>query len=63
MRIFIDKAIFHDLEVGNVESSSSTLVWERNPRISVYNGMCSETLIVTAITRSEERRVGKECRL
>ena len=50
MRIFIDKAIFRDLEVGNVESSSSTLVRERNPRVSVYKGMCSETLIVTAIT-------------
>ena len=37
-RDYIDKAIFRDLEVGIVESSSSTLVRERNPRISVYEG-------------------------
>ena len=35
-RDYIDKAIFRDLEVGIVESSSSTLVREHNPRVSVY---------------------------
>ena len=31
--VFIDKYIHGDLEVGFVESSSSMLVQERNPRI------------------------------
>ena len=51
----IDKAIFRDLEVSIVESSSSTLVRERNPRISVYEGMLSETpsrYCITSIYRS-----------
>ena len=37
--VFIDMFIYGDLEVGFVESSSSTLVQERNPRVSVYKGM------------------------
>ena len=31
--VFIDKYIYGDLEVGFVESSSPTLVRERNPRV------------------------------
>ena len=31
--------IYGDLEVGFTESSSSTLVREHNPRVSVYKGM------------------------
>ena len=31
--VFIDKYIYSDLEVGFIESSSPTLMRERNPRV------------------------------
>jgi hypothetical protein len=30
-------------------SSTTTLVWERNPRVSVYEGTCPKLLTVTAL--------------